>query len=544
MTNFIPPNTLVINSDNLDGTLDSAQFGFSYPLYTWRKGGTLDAADNHLYLFLGGAHEEVKRDENVLIEVVPDSKEVKFYGKTTLNGTVAFDKGTLEGEVIVPHSITSDLLENDIVIDGKVSKLTNITNHDGIEFDGTNDVVRFAVCSTESSENHKEVTIPFYNNKEGAIIDVLFKHPLVGSFAIVVSNGNIQFPSRIVKYSTDEGVLENVDGSLLKTNRIYQLVAYGDDTFILVGELNQTSKDIEETLEESLGKVYQENRGDDDVDYPLIFKFSNQVHETSISPNSFGFDFTEEGHTLDSGLWNIKDSLVFDNVGFGLLNYNPKNNRLTVGTIKSTTGGLISDFSKEKGTAIFINSSNPQSGLMSYAAKDCYLHIFGTKKGELKAISIPAVNINNPNAGTTITFIDKDGNSEFKRIKAEYVDSTSDKAVKDQLGRTIDTTYLTQTAAALTYITPNQAVRFTQTITVPPITNEANCTVSTVGYSESFATAAAQATYEYTPNTVKDPKFTDDQKAMIRNQIGAADVDTVIGELPVYTRIDGGDLDA
>lgn len=557
MSNFVPPNTLIIDSTNLDGALDSTQFGFSYPTYTWRKGGTDKDVDNHLYLFMGNAQETVKPEENVLIEVIPETKEVKFYGKTTLNGTVSFDKGQLNGEVITPKTITSDLLEGGIAIDGTITALARTTNIDGIDFNGTKDVSHFGICTTETEESHKEVTINGFNNSESGIVSIQFTNPLKKDFTIVINDGTKDYGSKTVYYANEVGELEPLDGTDLKPNRIYEFSVSGSDRLILNGELNKTSEDVQY----SIGKVYQEFKGDDNSDYPILLKYSDNLVEKEMEIDDFAYDHTENSHRVDEGLWNYRENIVYDTVGFGNLFYNPRLNQLTLGSIKTSIGGIQTDINKGKGTALVVNSNNPISGLISYTSNNRHLNLYATRNGEIKLTTISPDEADDPYAGKTITLIDNEGKITADVIKANLLDGLSERAKSDEHGNNIVKTYLTTSDAFKTFVTPNAPVTFTQVVKVPSVQGEENTQVATVGYVLDTSNLVLNACFQYMANPIAPVSYTEDDKKSVRDQIGSfgeTEVNNSITEydktveirlkevedkIPTYTGIDGGDLD-
>ena len=107
---------------------DAIQLGAVWPTYTWRKGGTEDPEDNHLYLTIGSADELLVPEDDALIEIDPETRFVKFWGATELLEGVSFGENTIYGSSLINGSITADKLSPGIVIDGSVAKLTTARN--------------------------------------------------------------------------------------------------------------------------------------------------------------------------------------------------------------------------------------------------------------------------------------------------------------------------------------------------------------------------------------------------------------------------------
>lgn len=491
--------------ESLDGILDSAQFGNANPLYTWRKGGTANQSDNHLYLILGGAQDEVKIGENVLIEIIPETKEVKFYGKTTLNGTVELDQGNIDASSLAKGSITSDLLEPDIAIQGSVERLTTPRSLDGILFDGSSDITRFSICQTKSETSTKEIIVTGFDGKEGATISVLFENaPTTDTISFLIHSENTVKSNFPVKYANNEGNLVDLDGSTLIANRIYTFIVH-EENLVLTNELDdKASAVLIQFLYESMGKVYQYDKSNDNIEYPLTLKIGNNTLSATLEKNAFVLDVGEE-HGLDTGVWAENSETILDSIGFGEATYNPQLDRITVTQIKSKATGLTTDFYQGLGTAVFVNGSGIQSGLVSYQANKGVFSIIGNYSEEkIKIVYTSSEDFENTKPTHEITLIDKDGETTLETLNvSKRIHGEIDRADQDISGNPIETTYLKVADAEAHYARLNNPNFFSAEVHVPKVTTEENTFVSTVGYVDSIRDELSASISDKTNSTLE-----------------------------------------
>ena len=155
--------------------LDVMEFGDATPVYTWRKGG-VNLDDNHFYLIVGSAFDPIDKSENgnVLIEVDPVTKITRFYNEAQLLNGFSFDANTLSGSSIKDGSITVNKLDPSIEFGKTAEKLKTARSIDGLLFDGSQSVTRFATCTTASSTKIKVVSWPKFEKVEGSCVIVKF----------------------------------------------------------------------------------------------------------------------------------------------------------------------------------------------------------------------------------------------------------------------------------------------------------------------------------------------------------------------------------
>ncbi len=489
MATDVSANVKILSTNDIDTFLESAQFGLASPLYTWRKGGTNSEDDDHLYLILGSAQDEVDVSRNVLIEIIPETKEVKFYGKTTLEGVIKFGQGNFDATSLAPHSVTSELLAENIKIDGSVKKLTTAQNIDGISFDGTSEVKRFSICTTSSSNGVKDVKVTNWQDVEGATLNVQFTDKVSDNFSIRVNETN----TYTVQYTDFDGKLENLKGSRLIPHRVYEFVKVGSN-LVLANELNEFNKEYSDLISLQLGKVYQLDKSQEDKDYPLTFKFSDNVLENPA---------------IDDSQWTPQYGNVLDAVGFAQnLTYNPKSNTLKVGQIKAEISGVAPDFSSGDGSALLVTGQNGQSGIFTYHGEDGTFSLVGDYGSTYSEKITLIFHAKSDSAETTptyeITLLDKEGKTHLKDLTVDnIIHGKVETAEKDNKGNVIDSTYLTIEEAKKTYVNPSQATTFTATVNVPAVESEQNTTVATVGYVEKIKTEVESSLTKTTQNLTK-----------------------------------------
>jgi len=221
--------------------VDITEYGASCPTYTWRKGGTEDQSDNHFYLILGSAHDLVVKEDNVLIEVDPDTKYVKFWGKTQLLDNISFDDDTLDAKCLVAETITSDKLEQNIVINGSIDKLTTQRSINGVLFDGSQNISNFVVCNSGINTIKKSATNENFALVEGAFVTVLFKNGnSAANPSLNVNNtGNIALYYRGEPVSTTF-IEKNSIHTFVYDGSKYEYVGSGSDEYLTKEDAKDT----------------------------------------------------------------------------------------------------------------------------------------------------------------------------------------------------------------------------------------------------------------------------------------------------------------
>ena len=116
-----------------------------------------------------------------------------------------------------------------VEVSDKTLKLYVTQNIDGINFNGEDHVRHYCVCSTESSNAIKSVTINNFSLIEGATVTVKFLNKnTANALALNVNNTGV----KLIKYHG-----EDVDPTYIAENSIYTLV-YDGEFFQIVGDLD------------------------------------------------------------------------------------------------------------------------------------------------------------------------------------------------------------------------------------------------------------------------------------------------------------------
>ena len=428
---------------------DSIQFGAVWPTYTWRKGGTENPEDDHLYLTIGSADELLVPEDDALIEIDPRTRFVKFWGATELLEGVSFGENTIYGNSLVDGTITSDKLQPGITIDGSVARLTTARNINGIKFDGTSDVNNFGLVNTAGNNARKTTTITNFQAVAGAIVTLRF-----------TNNNTAQDPTLNVSETGDYPI--RYDGTAivptkLVNNRIYSFVFDGV-AYNLIGDLYQ------ETIDEFVTNELINN----DENYNLVL--TNNTN-TNTSHLQFANSIT----------------------------YNPAQQTLTVNSINSGVAGSWNQIHDQQGSIINSTSGSNVVGLATYKNANGLFAIVGTANS-LSASFTTTDDLDLDTPTYVVNLLDTSGNTTFPNtVKATKFDGTAtlaEKATSDSAGNNIIDTYATKQQLTAQYL-PLVGGELTGTLKIPAVGSELNTVASTVGYVDAqISTAVEQVKQE------------------------------------------------
>jgi len=108
------------------------------------------------------------------VEYTPNYTSVSSEEANILLGTLAITSVIDVNSELSEQTLTYDIYMPAVA--GSAEKLQIPQNIDGIQFDGTSSIQRFAYCSTSSNVQTKEVTINNYQNTDGAISFIYFEN--------------------------------------------------------------------------------------------------------------------------------------------------------------------------------------------------------------------------------------------------------------------------------------------------------------------------------------------------------------------------------
>lgn len=424
--------------------IDQMQFGGTYPNYTWRKGGTSDPEDNHLWLITGNATDLIIPEKNALIEIDPDSKTIKFWGTTHLMDKIEFEPNSLGGNIIADGTITTDKLAPNIVINGSITALTNARSINGVEFNGTSNVINYALCTTTSTIGAKTVNIPNFKLIEGASVSIQFVNENVADKATLNISGSGAKP--IVYHGAP------LPNTFIKAKSVYNFV-YDGEAWNMVGDNVAVTTDnkVEQTLIDTDGQ------------FPILLsKNANQ------------------------------NSTIVDGINYGnLITINPSNGKLTVPHIVSKISGALPSINNQStGSIINIDNNGNIVGISSHKLRDGTIAmVSGLNNGiTVNYTTKEKVDTNSNEPTYQATLLDNQGNASFPNtVKAKTFEGVITEAVKatqDGKNRTIDQTYLTKEEGDAKFVNIGGDT-MTGILRVPQIAGEANTNVSTVGWTQS-----------------------------------------------------------
>lgn len=424
---------------------DAIQLGAVWPTYTWRKGGTENPEDNHLYLTIGSADELLVPEQDALIEIDPETRFVKFWGATELLEGVSFGENTIYGSSLVNGSITADKLSPGIVIDGSVAKLTTARNINGISFDGTNDVNSFGIVNTAGNNSRKATTITNFKLIAGAQVTIKF-----------TNNNTANDPTLNVSETGDVPIRyngNNIEANKLTNTKIYTFV-YDGVGYNLIGDLDEPVTDENVTVE----------LVSNDDDYKLVLT------------NNIG---TDTSHV------QFANSLSF----------NPNKQLLSVASINSNASSSWSQIHEQSSSIINSTSGASVVGLVTYKTNNGLFTLTGTTNSLIA--SYTANDDLDTDAPThLVNLLDVNGDATFpNNINATKFVGTAtlaEKAVGDNNGNNIVDTYATKQEVTSTYL-PFTGGEITGKLVIPAIGTEQNTVASTVGYVDATVAAATEA---------------------------------------------------
>ena len=424
---------------------DAIQLGAVWPTYTWRKGGTEDPEDNHLYLTIGSADELLVPEDDALIEIDPETRFVKFWGATELLEGVSFGENTIYGNSLVNGSITADKLSPGIVIDGSVAKLTTARNINGISFDGTNDVNSFGIVNTAGNNSRKATTITNFKLVAGAQVTIKF-----------TNNNTANNPTLNVSETGDVPIRyngSNIEAAKLTNAKIYTFV-YDGVGYNLIGDLEQRVTDENVTVE-------------------LV---SNDDEYKLVLTNNIG---TDTSHV------QFANSLSF----------NPNKQLLSVASINSNASSSWSQIHEQSSSIINSTSGASVVGLVTYKTNNGLFTLTGTTNS-LIASYTNADDLDTDAPTHLVNLLDVNGDATFpNNINASKFVGTAtlaEKAVADNNGNNIIDTYATKQEVTSTYL-PFTGGEITGKLVIPAIGTEQNTVASTVGYVDATVAAATKA---------------------------------------------------
>lgn len=421
---------------------DAIQFGAVWPTYTWRKGGTDDPQDNHLYLTIGSADQLLVPEDDALIEIDPETRFIKFWGTTELLQGVSFGDNTVYGNSLIDGTVTSDKLQPGIAINGSVARLTNTRTINGIAFDGSSDVNSFAIVNTASSTARKTTSITNFRAVAGAVVTLRFTNNNTAANPTLNVSDTGEYP---IRYNGT-----NIAANKLVNNRIYSFVFDGIG-YNLIGDLN-------------------EGYTDEHVRTELVS--DNNVYRITLTNNNS----------------TATSYLQFANT----LSYNPGQNTLLVDQIASNISSSWNQIHNQQGSIINSTSGGPIVGLATYKSASGVFSISGMTNG-LVASFTTNDDLTDATPTHLANLLDIDGNACFpntvKATKFEGTATVADKAISDQNGNNIANTYATKSQLTGEYL-PLAGGIMTGPVKLAPVNNEANLIASTVGYVDSKVTQA------------------------------------------------------
>lgn len=423
---------------------DAIQFGAVWPTYTWRKGGTEDPNDNHLYLTIGSADELLVPAEDALIEIDPETRFVKFWGTTEIVNGISFGENSIHGKCLIDGTVTSNKLVPGIVIDGSITKLTTARNINGINFDGTANVVNFAIVNTAGNVGRKTATITNFQPTLGAFVTLKFTNSNTASNPTLNINESDDYP---INYNGSA-----IKGDLLTNHRIYSFVFDGTG-YNLIGDLASDNTDEFVTTE----------LVDNNTNYNLVLTNNNQ---TSTSHVQFATN----------------------------VSYNPYQRVLTVASINSAINGSWTQIHNQRGSIINSISNGAVVGLITYKNSQGLFSITGTSNA-LTASFTTTDDLDGDVATHVVNILDVDGNASFpnnvKATKFEGTATSAEKAISDGEGNNIATTYATKKDLASGYL-PITGGTLTGPLKLVQVQTETNVTASTVGYVDDQIAKSAE----------------------------------------------------
>lgn len=430
-SNLTPPNQ---NSP----ITDALQLGAVWPTYTWRKGGTQDPADNHLWLTIGSADTLLVPEDDALIEIDPDTKHVKFWGTTELLEGVSFGENTLEGSSIKDGTITGDKLIPGIVIDGSITKLMTARNINGILFDGTNNVINYTTCATAGNQTNKDVSVTNFQLVTGAMITVRFANDNTAPNPTLNVNGTGRYPIRYDR--------QTIAAEKIVSTRYYTFV-YDGTAYNVIGDLATDNTDENVTIDSN----------DRSKTYTLI-------------------------GTDQNGGYNGHVQLV------GNLTFDSDNQLLTVQKITSDANGSWVQINHQNSATINNTSVSNLAGLLTAKVPTGVFSVSRTSTA-LLATYITNDLVDDDYNGTSyqVSLLDTSGNATFPAtVTARRFAGVADSALNatnDVDGNPIKSTYA-KTSALAGYL-PLNGGTLTGELRVPQIDVETDVRVSTVGWVES-----------------------------------------------------------
>ena len=432
----MPSDNKLPTPNSYSPVTDALQLGAVSPTYTWRKGGTKDPHDNHLWLSLTAADDLLVPEDDALIEIDPETKHVKFWATTELLDGVSFGENFLEGSTIKDGTISSDKLEPGIVIDGSITKLTTARNINGVLFDGTSNAINYGVCNTGAGIAAKTVSINNFELINGATITVKF-----------ANNNTANNPTLNVSDTGAKPIFyrgARLDKAQLTNNRYFTFV-YDGTNYNVVGDLYiDTSTDENVTV----------TAVTDNQQYNLIGTENNSSYTGHIN-------------------------------SFNSIKYNPNTSTLSVNHINSDVGGTWNQINAQTAGIINNISSNSLKGLITSKGSDGVFTITGTNNSLIASYTTNSL-INDQYDGNSyqVSLLDSNGNSEFPgNITAPRLIGTADtatRAVNDANGNRITSTYATK--VELNNYLRLTGGEITGNLYVPPINDELNVRVSTCGW--------------------------------------------------------------
>jgi len=443
-----------VDGPSARGVADAIQIGALYPTYTWRKGGTADPTDNHLYLTITTAEEVIGDKDTVLIDVNPENKKITFGGEIELTQGVTIH---VSNDSIDDGAITSEKLERGIAIDGSVAKLTTARSINGILFDGTKNVTEYTEVTSSASSAVKNVQLPDFAGTsttgptKGSRVILKFTNTNTASNPQLNINGTGAKPIRYNGAAIEPGKLA--------ANKCYTFV-YDGTYYNLIGDLYEPY--VDENVK--LTKVA------DNVDYKLALAnaSNNQIsglqfaENISYNPQTAILSVNGIKRTNPSSWQSIKNgtgSIVngqTDGTGFiSLASGNNTGNNTTYGIIVNRNGlhaTFLADIDNEPSkTVTLINSegsivANKFEGVATKALADGNNNVIAdtySTKEELQT-AVNTINSNSENyfekTGGVLSgplylnsdeVPDNDDNRAERAAPVAYVDNTVDTAINE-----------------------------------------------------------------------------------------------------------------
>lgn len=415
---------------------DALQLGAVSPTYTWRKGGTEDPQDNHLWLSLTAADDLLVPENDALIEIDPETKHVKFWATTELLDGVSFGENFLEGSAIKDGTIDSDKLKPGIVIDGSVTKLTTARNINGVLFDGTSNAINYGVSNTAAGTAAKTVSINNFELISGATITVKF-----------ANNNTANNPTLNVSDTGAKPIFyrgARLDKAQLTNNRYFTFV-YDGTNYNVVGDL------------------YIDTSTDENVTVTAVT--DNKTYNLIGTENNSSYT----GHVNS----------------FNSVKYNPNTSTLSVNHINSNVGGTWNQINAQTAGIINSTSSAGLTGLITSNQTSGVFTITGSTDALLASFTArDLVDDDYDGNSYQVSLLDKNGNSEFPgNIIAPRLIGTADtatRAINDANGDRIDSTYARANDLSQYLLLSGGTI--TGNLFVAPIDGESNVQVSTCGW--------------------------------------------------------------